>query len=251
MVNNVHAAAGTTTSVEQRQRSLISPIVIFNNATPNPAEVGRANLQSLDAAGFTLNWTTSDANAYKINYIALGSEYTNAYVGNFDMGTMALGNNSLAAPGFEPNIVMFLNGSDNTSDNHAGYDGYPDANITIGFSQSSTARNTTAFAAHNGVARGTAIQPSWLQLTNSAITFLDQTANPPATGKGAADFVAMTATGFTINVTQLATVGAAPRLVGYLALRGPPSTTGALFNPPLQASNLLRRLDSSLRGSSP
>ena len=147
------------------------------------------------------------------------------------MGLMALGNNSIVAPGFEPNIVMFLNGSDNTSDNFTTWNGYPDANITIGFSQSATARNTSAFAAHNGVARATAIQPSWLQLTNRAITFLDQTANPPATGKGEADFVSMDVNGFTINVTVLATVGAAPRTVGYLALRGPPSVTGALIQP--------------------
>jgi hypothetical protein len=231
MVNNVHAAAGTTTSVEQRQRSITSPIVIFNNGTPNPVEVGRANLQSLDANGFTLNWTTSDANAYQIDYIALGGEFAKAYVGNFDMGTMVLGNNSIAAPGFEPNMVMFLNGSDNLSDNFVTWNGFPDANMTIGFSQSATARNTTAFAAHNGVTRATAIQPSWLQLTNRAITFLDQTANPPATGKGEADFVSMDVNGFTIKVTVLATVGAAPRTVGYLALRGPPSMTGALIQP--------------------
>jgi hypothetical protein len=147
---------------------------------------------------------------------------------------MALGNNSIAAPGFEPNIVMFLNGSDNASDNFGGGwpgGGFPDATITIGSSQSATARNTMAFAAHNGVARATAIRPSWLQLTNRAITFLDQTANPPATGKGEADFVSMDVNGFTINVTVLATVGAAPRTVGYLALRGPPSVTGALIQP--------------------
>ena len=230
MVNNVHANAGTTTSVEQRQRSVTSPIVIFNNATPSPVVVGRANLQSLDANGFTLNWTTSDANAYQIDYIALGGEFTKAFVGNFDMGTMALGNNSIVAPGFEPNMVMFLNGSDNLSDNFVTWNGFPDANISIGFSQSATARNSTAFAAHNGVARATAIQPSWLQLTNRAITFLDQTANPPTTN-GQADFVSMDVNGFTINVTVSATVGIAPRSVGYLALRGPPSMTGALIQP--------------------
>lgn len=231
MDNNVHNA--TTTSLEQRQRSITSPIVIFNQGTTIPIEVGRANLQSLDANGFTLNWTTSDANAYQIDYIALGGEFTKAYVGNFDMGTMALGNNSIAAPGFEPNIVMFLNGSDNASDNFGGGwpgGGFPDANISIGFSQSATARNSMAFAAKNAVARATAIQPSWLQLTNRAITFLDQTANPPTTN-GQADFVSMDLNGFTINVTVLATVGAAPRTVGYLALRGPPSVTGALIQP--------------------
>jgi hypothetical protein len=226
MVNNVHLAAGTTTSVEERQRSVTSPIVIFDNSNP-PVVVGKATLQSLDANGFTLNWTTSNAGLYQIDFIALGGEFTNAYVGNFNMTGWALNSNqSIVAPGFEPNIVMFLNGSDNTSDTS-----FPDSNMTIGFSQSATVRNTMAFAAHNGVARNTAIQPSWLQLTNRAITFLDQTANPPATGKGEADFVSMDLNGFTIKVTAAATVGADPRTVGYLALRGPPSMTGALIQP--------------------
>jgi hypothetical protein len=121
---------------------------------------------------------------------------------------------------------MFLNASDNTSDTS-----FPDANFSIGFALSSTARGATAFAAHNGVTRATQLQPSYQQLTNKAILFLDQTADPP-TANGEADFVSMNTNGFTINVNPVPNVGNAPRTVGYLALQGSPFFTGA-FNQPV------------------
>lgn len=241
MVNAVHAAnnacpAGQNNnrcSIEERQRSVTSPIIIFNNAVGPPAVVGKAALQSVNSNGFVLNWTTSDAAAYVINYIALGGDITNAVVGNFDMGLMSQctnpatppANNSITGIGFEPNFVMFLNASDNANDTS-----FPDSNFSVGFALSSTARSASAFAAHNGVLRNTAIQPSYQQLTNHAILFLDQTANPP-TANGEADFVSMNTNGFTICVNPVPNVGAAPRTVGYLALQGSPFFTGA-FNQP-------------------
>jgi hypothetical protein len=241
MVNAVHAAnnacpAGQNNnrcSIEERQRSVTSPIIIFNNAVGPPAVVGKATLQSVNSDGFVLNWTTSDAAAYVINYIALGGDITNAFVGNFDMGTMSQctnpaappANNSITGIGFEPNFVMFLNASDNTNDTS-----FPDANFSVGFALSSTARSANAFAAHNGVLQNTAIRPSYQQLTDHAILFLDQTANPP-TANGQADFFSMDTNGFTICVNPVPNVGTAPRTVGYLALQGSPFFTGA-FNQP-------------------
>jgi len=235
MVNNVHTSTNTT-SVEERQRSVTSPIIIFDNTIAAPVVVGKATLQSVNSDGFVLNWTTSNAAAYVINYIALGGDITNAVVGNFDMGLMSQctnpaappANNSITTIGFEPNFVMFLNASDNANDTS-----FPDANFSVGFALSSTARGATAFAAHNGVARTTAIQPSYQQRTDHAILFLDQTANPP-TANGQADFVSMNTNGFTICVNPVPSVGIAPRTVGYLALQGSPFFTGA-FNQPTAA----------------
>ncbi len=232
MLNNVHRANpacaqnNVSCSVEERQRSVTSPIIIFDNSGP-PAVIAKATLQSVNSDGFVVNWTTSTAAAtgVRINYIALGGDITNAAVGNFDMGTMSLGNNSIAGIGFEPNFVMFLNASDNTNDTS-----FPDSNFSVGFALSSTARGANAFAAHNGVTRATALQPSYQQLTDHAILFLDQTANPP-TANGQADFVSMDTNGFTISVNPVPNVGAAPRTVGYLALQGAPFFTGALIQP--------------------
>jgi hypothetical protein len=68
-----------------------------------------ADLSSLDADGFTLNWTTVDAaNAYIVHYIAIGgSSVTNALAGEFTPNT-STGAQAVTGVGFQPDCLLFF-----------------------------------------------------------------------------------------------------------------------------------------------
>ncbi len=221
--NQYAAATGmrdnNTTTFNGRSRSA-SDAVIFQTVTAAPTLLAKANLQSMDSDGFTLNWNVNgNALAYRINYIALGGD-TQGFVGNFNMNN-AIGNQPITGTGFQPDFVMFVHAADGatTAPND------PDAEFGIGFAQSASARSAMVYAGPNGL--GTSAS-RWQQLTNKAILFLNHAANPP-TATGQADFVSMDSNGFTINVTTAS--GGANWNVGYLALRGARVAVGA-FNQP-------------------
>jgi len=66
-----------------------------------------ATLSAWDASSFTLNFTTSNATARKIHYIAVsGSELTNAHVANFAFGTGS--SNAQTGPGFQPDFLYVI-----------------------------------------------------------------------------------------------------------------------------------------------
>lgn len=70
--------------------------------------LAECNLTSFDADGFTLSWTTNDANAYIINYMALGGpNLTNANVVNWTMAT-STGNKAVTGAGFQPDCVFHI-----------------------------------------------------------------------------------------------------------------------------------------------
>jgi hypothetical protein len=144
-------------------------------------------------------------------------------VGTFNLNN-ATGNQAITGTGFQPNFVMFLHAGDgaiNTTNN--------DAELGIGFAQSSSARGAVVYASQTNIAT---TAPGWQQLSNAtatprAIAFLNHTTGGLPTAIGQADFVSMDNNGFTINVTTAS--GGANWGVGYLALRGARVTTGA-FN---------------------
>ena len=61
-------------------------------------------LTSFDGDGFTLSWTTNNAEAYIINYMAIGG-ITAAKIVNWSTAT-STGNKSVTGAGFQPEIVM-------------------------------------------------------------------------------------------------------------------------------------------------
>ena len=200
------------------RRNSTSNVIIFMDPTAGnpPGMTAQASLQSLDSNGFTLNWTTNAAGANIVNYIALGGD-TSASVGSFNLANAA-GPQASPATGFKPSFVMFLHAGDGATDTNNA-----DAELGIGFAQSSSARGATVYASEN--VKPTA--PGWQQLTNKAIAFLSHTTGGLPVAAGQADFVSMDNNGFTINVTTPS--GAGTWGVGYLALRGGRVTTG-VFN---------------------
>jgi hypothetical protein len=204
------------------RRSSAGNTVIFQTVTAAAVTLlAQANLQSMDADGFTLNWNVNgDANAYRINYIALGGD-TQGVVGNFNMNN-AVAPQAVTGTGFKPDFVMFVHAGDGSIDADT-----LDAQFGIGFSESSSARGAMVYAGET--AQGTS-SSRWQQLTSKVILFLSHAAPPVAAGQ--ADFTSMDSNGFTINVTTAS--GGANWNVGYLALRGARIAVGT-FNQPAAA----------------
>jgi hypothetical protein len=79
----------------------------------NPAGsmVVEADFVSLDADGFTVNWTTADATARIINYLALGGDdLTDVITGN-DVRPAADGDQAITGLGFQPDYLMIFSAS--------------------------------------------------------------------------------------------------------------------------------------------
>ena len=71
--------------------------------------VAEADLSSWDDTNFTLNWTTNDANAYVIHFIAIGGSDVSAPVVDWTMRTTT-GNPTVTGVGFQPDVVFHAHG---------------------------------------------------------------------------------------------------------------------------------------------
>src|SRR3990167_3247405 len=170
--------------------------------------LAEADLKSFDADGFTVTWTTNNANAYIIHFLALAGDITNAFTAAFIMNN-SLGNQSITAPGFQPDIVLFaapVGGGGAyaaSAATNSGLGGF-------GAATSATARWSI------GGGDDDALSPTD---TNSKIslTTVVEIFNTCGDHVGHADFVSMDVNGFTINVTDAA--GFTP-FIHYLCLKG-------------------------------
>lgn len=195
-----------------RRRSESNAIIFLANGgsvSSDTSLVAQAELTSLDADGFTLNWTTNtDANAYRIHYIALGGDITNALASTFTLNKTG-GDQGVTGVGFQPDFVMFLWGYTGAVDSNR-----DDAEIGVGFAQSSTAQGAVVFAAQNNDNNNDAKR--WRQRTDNVILLLNP-ANDPPTEDAVASFVSMDSDGFTVNKSNAPPTD---RPIFYLALKG-------------------------------
>lgn len=213
----VTAQDNTIDSDDGRMRSESNVIVFLSGGGPPTGVLAQANLTSLDADGFTMNWTTNDNKAYRIHYMALGGDMTDAFAGSFNLNT-AVGNQAVGGVPFKPDFVMFLWSFTEGVDTLTAH-----SEMGVGFARSSTARGALVQAAPDG--DPTNVNKRWQQRTDSAILVLNPTTTPP--GQDAiADFVSMDANGFTINKSD---APAAVVPIFYLALKGGRHQVGA-FN---------------------
>ena len=163
----------------------------------------RADFTSMDADGFTINWANV-TNGVDIHYLALGgADLTNVFVGTFNKITTT-GNQSVTAPGFQPDCIIFL-GQRLTVDVGSG----TLLSYCVGAATSSTARWVSTFGAENGAATSDANSN---QRTNQVLAIQNA-----ATLTSIADFVSMDANGFTINWS---TATAVAERMHYLCLKG-------------------------------
>ena len=181
--------------------------------------VAECDLTSFDADGFTLNWTTNDANAYIIHYEAYGgSDLTNVKVGEFVSNTV-IGNQGITGVGFQPDIVevMSIDSANAAPTTEA------QSSCAFGMATGSTARGTVTTEQRDGDAHTGHAGRS--QRTDLFLRVLEAT----SMGGGAPldadyDFVSQDTDGFTVNVID--PPATAIRII-YVALKGPQFKVGS------------------------
>src|SRR5574341_1114652 len=190
------------TSVTGMRQSQTKCIIILSAGTPTLG--AEAELTSFDSDGFTINWTTNEAEADIIHYIAIGgTELTNSLASSFT-ATAGAGSQSVTGVGFQPDFIMFLSIDSTTMDSNLAI-----GKANIGFAKSSTARGAVGVLLED--AQGTS-DTYVRQRNDRAITELADTNG----GEDMlSDFTSFDTDGFTINNSA-----ADATTVHYLALKG-------------------------------
>lgn len=164
-----------------------------------------STLTSLDATGFTQNWTTLTTTSPKYNYLALGgSDLSNAKVGSFS-ANVSTGNQSVTGLGFQPDIVFLfvtLQTAAGSSNNNSQY--------CFGVMHSSGQWVMGGKAQQNQATMNTS---RFFQNDRCAIV----QATVANTYVWEASYVSMDSDGFTINIV---TTDGSAFLIGYLAIKG-------------------------------
>ena len=170
--------------------------------------VAEADLQSWDDTNFTLNWTTNNATAYVIHFIAIGGTDVSAKVLEWTMATAA-GNQAVTGVGFQPNAIIHAHGT------HAFTSVLPASIAGAGFGLGAMDADgdqwaTTFFTLDNV---GTSDTQRGQQTDGAIYAF-----NNALTVQKKASWVSMDADGFTVNFTNAGSAAAARVL--SLALKG-------------------------------
>jgi hypothetical protein len=172
-------------------------ILIINTAGTSTTRM-RADIESLDADGFTLDIEATDAVAYQVGYMAIGgTDLSNATVLTFTSAA-STGNTSYTGAGFQPDCVLFA-GARTT-----------DSGPCLGAALSSSAEwISMSYGEDNAGTSETAsyqVSTSCVGTMNASNTFQ------------LADFVSMDADGFTLNWSKAN--GASPGFHIALCLKG-------------------------------
>jgi hypothetical protein len=174
-----------------------------------------ADLVSLDADGFTLDWTTvTDQGVYYI--LAIGGSDVEAQVGMLQAGA-ATGNRSITGMSFQPNTLMFFDARINSTQTGTGSFWRP----MFGFVDS--AGNQCAWAGDSWDAAANATTNS-TQSTSACI--IGSYSDPVAIDRRAT-FVSYNSDGFTVNFSTLDAAFAQSSWVCYVALSVPFSQVGS------------------------
>lgn len=184
-----------------------------------PTTKADADFVSMDADGFTINWTTADATQRIVNYIALGgASLTNAFAGSFQQNNTTT-NQSVTGVGFQPDTMIVISG------NSASLGAGSDPSITIGVITSgaqkishSKGRNALAASPHQDSVQKT-----------DFLGWVGSNSDTPMQGE--ASFVSFDADGFTLISNPAGT-----RRHIYLCLKGASTKVGT-FNQSTSTGN--------------
>lgn len=181
----------------------------------------RADLRSVDALGFTLNWTTvSASSSFYVHYLALSSsEITNATVGSF-LAASSTGAQNVTGVGFKPDTVLFFCSETRTTDPTVAAG---DIENFIGAAISSSRRWATTWVDQDAVASD---QARSYQDTANCIAKL----NDNAAYDAVADLTSLDTDGFTVNWSTIV-AEAQTSLTYYCALKGTKWDVGSFVQP--------------------
>jgi hypothetical protein len=163
-----------------------------------------AILTSLDASGFTLDWTTLTTKSPLYNYLALGgSDITNVKSGSFASAT-ATGDQAVTGVGFVPDVVIFQI-VNKTSD------GAQNANMGYGIGCATGSGEEWALSIGSTNGSGTMSNTHRFSSTKCIVVHNSTTMD------GLADFVSFDADGFTINWSDAPT---SAWKINYFCIKG-------------------------------
>ncbi len=176
-----------------------------------------ADLVSMDSDGFTINIGTTSGSAYIVNYIALGGDISNAFLGSGTSPTTT-GNKSYTGVGFQPDCLLLWSERSKTTETREG------SNVGIGYgiglARTATEQFTSAFRVEDALTTSSADR----QRRTHAFYFAASTSG----GVEISELVSLDPDGFTLNWLYVA---GSERWFYYLALRGGAYRVGT-FNQP-------------------
>lgn len=184
----------------------------------NTALFAEADFVSMDADGFTINWTTVDATARIVNYLAIGgADLTNVFVGN-DVAPGATGAQAYTGVGFQPDHLIITTPDTSTA---APAVQQNNARPTIGFVTATAEMVTTAhLRSGSGVLNDGTMQGASAIWTAGAALGGDDLR---------ASLDSFDADGFTLDFTNLG--GAGGSHIFYIATKGATVKVGTLTQP--------------------
>lgn len=178
--------ATTACDIRNQAKALVIKLATGANVA------AECDLKTFDSDGFTLTWTTNDANAYKIHYIAFGGPditNTNVQLITEQSGT---GNKGYTGVGFQPDIMFTIN---------PGFGGHITGSgglfqLGIGAGMSSTKRWAVAICGSSGQTMTGNVNAQTYQRTDSIYLSLQAGAG---TERNRYDLVSLDSDGFTLN----------------------------------------------------
>jgi hypothetical protein len=186
----------SSTGTKSARRSAAKVLTMVKYDTTTLAE---ADLQATawDATNFYLQWSTNDANAYFIHFIAIGGASVSATVVDWT-APATTGSNYVATTAltFQPSVLIHFSDEDTTAPANS----TTDAAFMLGAMDAAGHQWSSAMYAKSGVttttqsarAQATGTAPSGAGIVETSAT---------ATTTMAADWVSMNSNGFTVNFT--------------------------------------------------
>lgn len=175
--------------------------------------LAEADMSSWDATNFTLNWTTNNATAYVIHFIAIGGSSVSAKVVGWTMPT-ATGSKAITGVGFKPDVV--IHAFPDATFTNAIPASLADATIGLGAMDANGNQWTNFIFSRDG--RGTSDTQRGQQTNAAIFTFTNALA---VTKK--ASYVSMDTDGFTVNYSV---VNGNKTQIFSLALKGVTAKAG-------------------------
>lgn len=175
-----------------------------------------ADFVSMDADGFTINWSTVSS-GIPVHWVALGgSDITNVAIGSLNTGTTNSAGLSVAGLGFQPNLLFIL--ASRLSTTAAYNNGSTNVSVSIGVA----AAGSTAGVASYNTDDANAGADTYQYVANDGTIYWNMAEATGAPQGNNAAFTSFNAGGFTITTGSSGTIANAT--VGYLAIR----TTGGV-----------------------
>lgn len=148
----------------------------------------RAELDSMDSNGFTIDITVAPGSAYRVAYFAVGgTDITNTAIGDFDL-TDSTGSQSITGVGFQPDFLFCIGAGDDRSVGSRA----SDLELSVGFSSGSGEDGGLSVNEETDQATSDA---STLQRNNNFLLSLDANGNIDIV----ASLTSFDTNGFTVN----------------------------------------------------